>query len=59
MAYIIDQEKCEKDDDCLKACPVEAIEKRDDGSLGVQVDDCTDCAACEEACNFAAIHSAE
>jgi len=58
MAYIIDQERCEKDDLCLEACPVGAIEKKDDGSLVVKVDDCTDCGACEVACNSTAIHSA-
>jgi Fe-S-cluster-containing hydrogenase component 2 len=59
MAYIIDQEKCDKDDHCLEACQVGAIEKRYDGSLIVKVDDCTDCGACETVCNFAAINSAE
>ena len=58
MAYIIDQEKCEKDDHCLEACPVEAIEKKLDGSLVVKADDCTDCGACEMVCNFAAIQAA-
>ena len=33
MVYIIDQEKCEKDDHCLEACPVAALERKDDGSL--------------------------
>ena len=28
MAYIINQEKCEKDDHCLETCPVEAVEKK-------------------------------
>jgi ferredoxin len=59
MAYIINQEKCEKDDNCLEACPVEAIEKKEDGSLSVKVDECTDCGACEAACNVAAIYRSE
>lgn len=59
MAYIIDQEKCEKDDHCLEACPVAAIVKNEDGSLVVKEDECTDCAACEQACDCAAIHPAE
>jgi NAD-dependent dihydropyrimidine dehydrogenase PreA subunit len=59
MAYIIDQEKCEKDDHCLEACPVEAIEKKENGSLVVKVDECTDCGACELVCDVAAIHSTE
>jgi NAD-dependent dihydropyrimidine dehydrogenase PreA subunit len=58
MAYIIDQERCEKDDNCLEACPVEAIGKEEDGSLVVRIDDCTDCGACEAVCNFRAIRSA-
>jgi MinD superfamily P-loop ATPase len=57
MPYIIDQEKCQKDDHCLDSCPVEAIEKKDDGSLLVKPDDCTDCGACEATCDFAAIHA--
>lgn len=58
MAYIIEQEKCEKDGHCLEACPVEAIEKNEDGSLVVKPDDCTDCGACEAACDLAAVHPA-
>ncbi len=59
MAYVINQEKCDKDDNCLEACPVEAIEKKEDGSLYVKVDECTDCGACEAACNVAAIYRSE
>lgn len=59
MPYTIDQGKCQKDDNCFDACPVEAIEKKDDGSLAVKIDDCTDCGACESACDFAAIRPTE
>lgn len=55
MPFIIDQELCEQDDHCLDACPVEAIEKADSGSLFVKADDCTDCGACEAICDFSAI----
>jgi MinD superfamily P-loop ATPase len=53
--YEIDQEKCKKVGDCVTACPVEAIEKKDDGKFNVS-DDCTDCGACEPACDAKAIH---
>jgi NAD-dependent dihydropyrimidine dehydrogenase PreA subunit len=59
MAYTIDQIRCQKDDNCLEACPVEAIEKIGDGSLVVKVDDCTDCGACEAACDVGAIRPEE
>ena len=53
--YLIDQEKCEKDGDCVDACPIAVIDKKDDGSFSVG-DDCTDCGACEVVCNTQAIH---
>lgn len=59
MPFVIDQEKCEKDDHCLDACPVDAIDKQNDGSLAVKPDDCTDCGACEAVCDFQAISFAE
>lgn len=59
MPYIIDQDKCDKDDNCIEACPVAAIDKKEDGSLFVKADDCTDCGACEPVCNFEAIHPVE
>ena len=56
--YQIDQEKCKKDGDCVDACPIAAIEKKDDGSFNVG-DDCTDCGACEPVCETQAIHPME
>jgi MinD superfamily P-loop ATPase len=53
--YAIDQEKCLQVGDCIKACPIEIIVKSDDGSLAVG-EDCTDCGACEPACDAKAIH---
>lgn len=59
MAYIIDQDKCDKDGNCLEVCPVAAIIKKEDGSYWVIADDCTDCGACEPVCNVQAIHPVE
>jgi NAD-dependent dihydropyrimidine dehydrogenase PreA subunit len=56
MAYVIDQDKCQKDDNCVEACPVAAIEKKEDGSLFIKEDECSDCGACEQACDYQAIH---
>jgi len=59
MAYIIDQDKCDKDGLCFEACPVAAIEKKEDGSYFVIADNCTDCGDCEPVCTTAAIHPVE
>jgi NAD-dependent dihydropyrimidine dehydrogenase PreA subunit len=56
MAYVIDQDKCQKDDNCVEACPVAAIEKKEDGSLFIKEDECNDCGACEQVCEYDAIH---
>jgi NAD-dependent dihydropyrimidine dehydrogenase PreA subunit len=53
--YEIDQEKCKRDGDCVEACPVAAIIKKDDGSFCVN-EDCIDCGACEPVCETQAIH---
>jgi MinD superfamily P-loop ATPase len=52
--YQIDQEKCHQVADCVEACPVAAIEMKDDGRFHVN-DECTDCGACEPACDAEAI----
>ncbi len=52
--YQIDQEKCQRVGDCAEACPVAAIETKDDGAFYVN-DSCTDCGACEPACDNEAI----
>jgi NAD-dependent dihydropyrimidine dehydrogenase PreA subunit len=56
MAYVIDQDKCQKDDNCIEACPVAAIEKKEDGTLFIKEDECNDCGACEQVCEYDAIH---
>lgn len=52
--YEIDQKRCKKNSDCLEACLIAAIEKKDDGTFNVS-DDCTDCGACEAVCETKAI----
>ncbi|HET6142820.1 MAG TPA: 4Fe-4S dicluster domain-containing protein [Candidatus Acidoferrales bacterium] len=52
--FAIDQSKCLKVGDCVKACPIDIIVKNGDGSYMVG-EDCTDCAACEPACDAKAI----
>ncbi len=52
--FEINQEKCRKAADCVEACPVTAIETKDDGTLRIG-DECTDCGACEPACDNKAI----
>jgi MinD superfamily P-loop ATPase len=53
--YAIDQAKCLKVGDCVKACPIDVIVKNGDGGFAIG-EDCTDCAACEPACDAKAIH---
>lgn len=53
--FEIDHEKCKRVADCVEACPIAAIEKKDDGTVNIG-DDCTDCAACEPVCDAHAIH---
>jgi NAD-dependent dihydropyrimidine dehydrogenase PreA subunit len=52
--YRIDQEKCKKVADCAEACPIGAIEMKDSGIFVVN-EECTDCGACEPACDAKAI----
>lgn len=40
---------------CAEACPVEAITKRADGLVVLDVEACTGCALCVEACPYQAI----
>ena len=58
MPYVIETDKCLKDNECVNACPVDAIIEMDDGNLFV-TEDCIDCAACEPVCEPYAIHAAE
>jgi len=39
---------------CMEACPVEAITKREDGIVQINADLCIGCKACIEACPFKA-----
>jgi MinD superfamily P-loop ATPase len=52
--YEIDHEKCKKVADCVEACPVAAIEMKDNGTFNIG-DGCTDCGACEPVCDAKAI----
>ncbi len=45
---------CE-DPPCAEACPVDAIEEREDGIVVLSVDECTGCESCVEACPHGAI----
>jgi NAD-dependent dihydropyrimidine dehydrogenase PreA subunit len=56
--YAVDAGKCVKAGDCINACPVGAIDMRDEGAF-IRGEDCTDCAACEAVCDAKAIHQAE
>ena len=54
MAMIIDHELCICCGACLAACPVEAIEERED-KIVLNPDLCLDCGACLAACPMGAI----
>lgn len=56
--YVVDSGKCLKAGDCINACPVGAVEIRDEAAV-ISGDDCTDCGACEAVCDAKAIHQAE
>ncbi len=54
MAAVVDREKCTGCESCVEACPLEAIEMRDEIAV---VDDevCGDCGACVDVCPAEAI----
>jgi Fe-S-cluster-containing hydrogenase component 2 len=49
MATIIDQETCTGCGECVDACPVEAIEIKDDKAV-VDEEACSDCESCVDVC---------
>ncbi|MBN1396181.1 MAG: 4Fe-4S binding protein [Pirellulales bacterium] len=54
MPAVVDSNKCTGCESCIDACPVEAIEMKDDVAF-VDADTCSDCGACVEACPVEAI----
>lgn len=54
MPAVVNAENCSGCGSCVDACPVEAIEMKDDIAV-VDADTCTDCGACIDACPVEAI----
>lgn len=54
MPAVVNAETCSGCGSCVDACPVEAIEMKDDIAV-VDADTCTDCGACVDACPVEAI----
>jgi len=54
MPAVVDPKKCTGCESCVDACPVDAIEMKDDVAV-VDADTCTDCGACVDACPVEAI----
>lgn len=54
MATNVDPEKCTGCESCVEACPVEAIEMKDDIAV-VDQEECTDCETCIDTCPEEAI----
>lgn len=54
MAAIVDPEKCTACEECVEACPLEAIEVKDDVAV-VDEEVCSDCGACVDVCPSEAI----
>jgi Fe-S-cluster-containing hydrogenase component 2 len=49
MATIIDHETCTGCGECVDACPLEAIEVKDDKAV-VDEETCGDCGSCVDVC---------
>lgn len=41
---------------CMKACPEDAIRRRDDGLVWIEPEKCTACGLCQEACPYGVIY---
>ena len=54
MPAVVNAEACSGCGSCVDACPVEAIEMKDDVAV-VDADTCTDCGACVDSCPVEAI----
>ena len=54
MPAVVDSKKCTGCESCVEACPLEAIEMKDDVAV-VDEDTCSDCGACVDACPVEAI----
>jgi tetrathionate reductase subunit B len=44
---------------CIKACPEDAIKRRDDGLVWIDAEACTGCGVCQEACPYDVIYMNE
>ena len=51
----IDHEKCDGDGECVDICPAEVFEMQNEKSVVINIDECTECCACVEACPQEAI----
>ncbi len=54
MAAVVDRDKCTGCESCVEACPLEAIEMRDEIAV-VDEEVCGDCGACVDVCPTEAI----
>jgi NAD-dependent dihydropyrimidine dehydrogenase PreA subunit len=54
MPAIVDPNKCNADEECINACPTEAIALVENKAV-VNEELCSDCAACVDACPTQAI----
>ncbi|MDY6861673.1 MAG: 4Fe-4S binding protein [Thermodesulfobacteriota bacterium] len=59
MKIEIDLEKCIGEGYCVQICPNEVLELKDEKSHVVNMDACTECRACEVACDYEALKCIE
>ena len=57
MGYdvVVDKEKCEGCEECVKVCPVDVFEMQDGKSEPVNAEECLGCESCVEVCEPEAI----